>query len=72
MRSHPDDEALLDQLTFTQDHPCAIDRGQHPHAPTARHGDDWICRTDLTWRLHFERCQTADNHPRTPTPAPTP
>ena len=71
MRTHPDDAAFLDRLAFTTGHPCAIGRGQHPDAPTARHGSDWICRDDLAWRLHLDRCDATDAS-REPTPSPAP
>ena len=60
MRIHPDDAVLLDRLTFTTSQPCAIGRGQHPDAPTAHYGGDWICRIDLAWRLHLDRCDAID------------
>ena len=59
MRIHPDDAALLDGLTFTTGQPCVIAR-QHPDAPTAHYGGDWICRNDLAWRLHLDRCDALD------------
>ena len=60
MRIHPDDATLLDGLVFAIGQPCAIARGQHPEAPTARYGGDWICRNDLAWRLHLDRCDALD------------
>lgn len=59
MRSHPDDAAFLDRLEWDPDGlPCAY--GQHDPVPTIAYGSDWICRKDLAWRLHLERCQAAD------------
>ncbi len=71
MRSHADDAALLDGLTFTTGRPCAIARGRHPDAPTAHYGGDWICRDDLAWRLHLDRCDALDAG-REPTPSLAP
>jgi len=60
MKTHPDDAAFLERLTFTTGQPCDYGRGQHSDAPTVAYGDDWICRDDLAWRLHLERCHSLD------------
>ena len=73
MRSHPDDAAFLDRLSFTTGHPCGYDYGcdRHPDAPTVRYDGDWICRNDLAWRLHLDRCDALDaSREATPSLAP--
>ena len=70
VRSHPDDAAFLDRLSFTTGQPCEY--GQHPAAPTVRYGETWICREDLAYRLRLEREQATDagrEHTPTLTPA---
>ena len=66
MRSHPDDIAFLDRQAWDPDgRPCGY--GRHPTAPTIAYGEYWICRDDLAWRLHLDRCDATDaGRDRTP------
>jgi hypothetical protein len=60
VRNHPDDVAFLDRLPWdaASGQPCGF--GRHPHSPTVPFGDDRICRDDLAWRLHLDRCDALD------------
>jgi len=70
VRSHPDDAAFLDRQDWqSSELPCAY--GRHPAAPTIAYGTDRICRDDLAWRLHLDRCDATDaGRDHTPTLAP--
>ena len=64
MKNHPDDARLLAEQTWLADAgPCIICR--HTTRPVTQVGESGgqpvlICRDDLSWRLHFARCESID------------
>ncbi|MBC3839900.1 hypothetical protein GXW82_05840 [Streptacidiphilus sp. 4-A2] len=56
MKDHPSDAAHLDSLGWVEGQ-CEVCR--RTDRAVAVHADAWLCREDLRWLLHFNRCENS-------------